>query len=159
MLVSPKDDDLQNDASALLTFWKQYQYARRCPCERCSRWLLKISNDDIQFAEQIFVSEMFKGNYHLPHTHPGSILSGILYLQTPEGSSPLIIKDPRSFRDYYNFRKIPGDFMTNKEQIAILPKKGLFIMFESWLNHVVPETSNENEGRITMVFNIARKYA
>jgi hypothetical protein len=50
MLASPKDDDVQNDASALLTFWKQYQYARRCPCERCTNWLMKISNEDIQFA-------------------------------------------------------------------------------------------------------------
>jgi uncharacterized protein (TIGR02466 family) len=100
---------------------------------------------------------MFEGNYHESHTHPNSILSGLLYLQVPEGSSPLIISDPRPFRNFVTLPRL-GDTATNIEEISITPKKGLLLMWESWIPHVVPQTHN-TEGRITMVFNLSRKLA
>lgn len=110
----------------------------------------------IELNPFIFVSEMFDGNYHEEHTHPESLLSGILYLQTPPGSSPIIFTDPRPFRNFIWMPKT-GESLTNAEEVPVEPKKGLFLMWESWLPHLVPQTSNKEEGRITLVFNISRK--
>ncbi len=118
---------------------------------------LGYDEQQINFETQVFVSEMFEGNYHESHTHPNSILSGLLYLQVPEGSSPLIISDPRPFRNFVMLPRL-GDTATNIEEISITPKKGLLLMWESWIPHVVPQTHN-TEGRITMVFNLSRKLA
>lgn len=118
---------------------------------------LGYNDSSIVFETQIFVSEMFEGNYHEEHTHPNSILSGLLYLQVPEGSAPLIVLDPRPFRNFVMLPKLL-DTIPNIEEISIKPSKGLLLMWESWIPHMVPQTHNK-EGRITMVFNLSRKSA
>ena len=123
------------------------------------KYLRQLGYDEasITFETQVFVSEMLEGDFHEVHTHPNSILSGLLYLQVPEGSSPLIILDPRPFRQFTILPRI-DDTATNIEEISINPTKGLLLMWESWIPHVVPKTQNK-EGRITMVFNLSRKPA
>jgi uncharacterized protein (TIGR02466 family) len=120
-------------------------------------YLRQLGYDEstITFETQVFVSEMIGGDYHESHTHPNSILSGLLYLQVPEGSAPLILSDPRPFRQFTMLPTL-GNTTTNIEEISITPKKGLLLIWESWIPHVVPKTNNK-DGRITMVFNICRK--
>jgi uncharacterized protein (TIGR02466 family) len=110
----------------------------------------------IELDSMVFVSEMFKGNHHGEHTHPDSIISGLLYLQVPENSAPLIILDPRPHRNFISLPKSKNSSYTAGKHL-IMPRKGLFLCWESWLPHVVPETGNVDEGRITMVFNLGRK--
>jgi hypothetical protein len=111
----------------------------------------------LEFVSQIFVSEMFKGDRHARHTHPKSVISGILYLQVPENSAPILFLDPRPHRDFVSLPKLSYNTSENRHDITIHPRKGLFLCWESWLPHVVPKSMNENEGRITMVFNLAEK--
>jgi uncharacterized protein (TIGR02466 family) len=121
---------------------------------------LGYSTQGIEFFSFIFVSEMFDGASHDEHTHPESILSGLLYLQVPSGSSSLILTDPRPFRDFVHIPKLHNiPTSANVGEVAIEPKSGLFLMWESWLPHLVPKTRNKDDGRITMVFNICRKPA
>ena len=129
--------------------------------EKIGRKYLKdigYNDKELTFDTFIFVSEMFDGASHDEHTHPGSILSGLLYLQVPANSAPLIITDPRPFRQFVSLPKLE-DTQTNINEITITPKAGLLVMWESWLPHLVPKSRNTDEGRITMVFNIARKLA
>ena len=55
---------------------------------------------DLKFSTQIFVSEMVAGDCHALHSHPNSLLSGVFYLQVPEGSAPILFNDPRPFRKF-----------------------------------------------------------
>lgn len=44
---------------------------------------------------------------------------------------------------------------TSYEKIVMVPKNGLLLMWESWLDHEVPR--NNSDQRITLVFNLGEK--
>ena len=108
---------------------------------------------NLKFSTQIFVSEMTAGDCHASHSHPNSLLSGVFYLQVPEGSAPILFDDPRPFRKFVALPKLENS--TNWERIHFVPEDGLFLIWESWLEHEVPK-NNSKDGRITMVFNLGR---
>jgi hypothetical protein len=114
--------------------------------EKCSR--LFISN--------FFVSEMIYGETHTSHRHPNSILSGVFYLQVPDGASPILIEDPRP---HYWFlgedSNISQDNKYNTSVLRLQPKAGDIFIWNSWLPHSVPISNQAFDGsRITMVFNV-----
>ena len=92
-----------------------------------------------------------------PHTHPGSILSGIIYLNCPLNCSPVIFLNPNhllissyinslsnlSFNSYLGLHYIKQ------------PNNGDLIIFPSWLEHYVPVGNYEGE-RISLSFNVIK---
>jgi uncharacterized protein (TIGR02466 family) len=106
----------------------------------------------INFSVQVFVSEMVEGDVHKLHSHPNSLLSGLLYLQVPEGSSCIAFEDPRPFRNFIYMPK-KGEMGTNWDRVYFEPEEGLILMWESWIQHEVLKNESK-EGRITMVFNL-----
>lgn len=123
-------------------FLQKYGYDKKT----CSR--LYISN--------LFVSEIFPGEQHPSHRHPNSIVSGVFYLQVPQGSSPIIIEDPRPHFSFFgpdNF--ISQETIYNTPQVVLYPKVGDIYLWNSWLPHTVPVSrSSYDGGRVTMVFNV-----
>jgi uncharacterized protein (TIGR02466 family) len=112
----------------------------------------------LKFSVQVFFSEMFNGDFHRRHTHPNCVLSGILYLQTPENSAKLVVYDPKPHRKFVSLSK--SNVMMNVsnpeaswDRVFFTPEVGSFLMWESWLEHEVP-INQSIEGRITAVFNI-----
>ena len=100
----------------------------------------------------IFASEMTKGDHHGSHPHPNCIYSGILYLQVPEKSSPLMFIDPRNHAKFV-LPRVKEYTHLNSPVAVVTPLPGLFLMWNSWIEHMVPP--NETDGqRITLVFNL-----
>lgn len=118
-------------------------------------YLMSIGYDvcNLKFSTQIFVSEMLEGDCHALHSHPNSLLSGVFYLQVPKESAPILFDDPRPFRKFVALPKLVNS--TNWERIHFIPEQGLFLIWESWIDHEVPK-NNSKDGRITMVFNLGR---
>ena len=113
----------------------------------------------LMFNVELFFSEMFDGDFHQRHTHPNSMLSGILYLQVPENSAPLVIYDPRSCRKFLTFPQLQNMSNVSNPQaswdrIFLKPETGKFLMWESWLEHEVL-INKSVEGRMTAVFNVS----
>ena len=106
------------------------------------------------FDINIFTSEMNNGDQHGMHTHQNSIVSGVFYLSVPENSSDIYFYDPRPFRKFVNYPLLENK-ETTWQNIRISPLEGLLLMWESWIEHEVPE--NNADGRITIVFNIFKK--
>lgn len=100
-----------------------------------------------------FISEMFDRDYHGAHEHPNNILSGLIYLQTPEGSSNIRFHDPRFHTKILNL-PIHEAKDTNWQCYDIVPEEGLILIWPAWLSHEVLENKSK-EGRITAVFNIS----
>lgn len=100
---------------------------------------------------EIFFSELFEGESHPRHTHPNSKVSGILYLQTPKGSSPLRLHDPRPFRDFVDFPRINR---TDYDFIDLEVKQGTGFLWPAWLGHEVLKNQSGDKGRIAIVFNM-----
>lgn len=96
-------------------------------------------------------------NYNHPHTHPGSILSGVIYLQCPLNCSPIVFTNPNHLliSSYINnlFEFTHGPNLSF--QYTKFPKVGDLVLFPSWVEHYVPMSDYEGE-RITLSFNILR---
>lgn len=90
-----------------------------------------------------------KGGMNFTHVHPSGWLSGVYYIQLPEGTNQITFEDPRPAR-MMDFQR---SCLVNDEYFAHNPKVGELLLFPSWLPHFVPpNTSDEN--RISISFNI-----
>ncbi len=100
----------------------------------------------------LWVNIMPENTYHTLHFHPHSDISGAYYLQTPEGSAPLKIEDPR-MNFYMNAPLRENSTEASKELYQVISAKaGDFIMFESWVKHEVPPNPSK-KARISLSFN------
>lgn len=109
----------------------------------------------------IFTSEMFYGDKHNSHSHPGALYSGLIYLNVPEGSSPIQFKNPKDpiFHKVMKTNSQKCDMMDLDFDgtLTIDPYEGLFLMWDSWVFHRVPENKSI-DGRMTVVFNVGVDY-
>ena len=92
------------------------------------------------------------GDGHRPHTHPNNYLSGVYYVQTPEGANTISFDDPRP---QTNIIAPATSEITdeNAGQIHITTREGLLVLFPSWLQHQVPRNKSQ-KARISIAFNI-----
>lgn len=110
-------------------------------------------SEQINLKAKIFVSEMSYGEFHNTHIHPNCVLSGIMYLQTPDRCSPIVFSDPRTEKRMMSLPKI-SDTAINQLEVSIDPEPGMALIWESWLPHFVPKNYC-NESRVTVVFNFS----
>jgi hypothetical protein len=81
-------------------------------------------------------------NFHLPHTHPHSSISGVYYTRIPSGAGKIIFDDPRGPRWPFEGRLIHE------------PSPGDLLLFPSWLVHqVTTTTSTHSDPRISISCN------
>ena len=95
-------------------------------------------------VSQSWLNRSLKGNVHLNHSHPLSIISGILYLTEPAYT---IFTFDSIYKNKYLFPN--EDF---KEKYCHSGKKGTLILFPSNLSHHVGPHL-EDQPRITLSFN------
>jgi uncharacterized protein (TIGR02466 family) len=93
-------------------------------------------------------------NWHHLHTHPNSLLSGILNIRTPEHCGATFFQDPK-----LGSRMIEPSYTEsnglNAAEYSIPPQKGLMLIWPSYLPHAVKYgTAKEGEDRIVVSFNI-----
>jgi uncharacterized protein (TIGR02466 family) len=92
-----------------------------------------------------------KTNWNRPHTHDGSLLSGVFYL-TDNNSDIEFIKDP-DINTYFQeniFSK--RDTELSFRSFRYTPIKGELYIFPSWLRHSV-HPSESNSERVSISFN------
>ena len=118
----------------------------------------KIADLPMEDSFQTWINCGYGESYNVPHVHPGSILSGVLYLKTPEGSGRIVFKDPRPQAIWSELHKKPSlSKCIHLSPLAkIIPVAGKIIVFPSWLEHYVEPGQNQSELRISMPFNINR---
>ena len=137
------------------------------PCDNLREYILESCQ---KFGEQLgynyeeyrmsqsWLSLKHPGQHHTMHTHPNSLLSGVLYFGEADEKTPAIkfhnpifganvsyispkkIKDKREVR--YAWDYISVDF-----------EPGLMILFPSYLHHSVPLNTTEKT-RYSLAFNI-----
>jgi uncharacterized protein (TIGR02466 family) len=104
--------------------------------------------------DSIWVNLLRAGGHHSAHIHPHSILSGTLYVEVPEGSGPIRFEDPRlpmMMAAPVRRDSAPEDL---QPFVAVQPRSGLLLMWESWLRHeVLPGTAKAD--RLSISFNFS----
>ena len=94
-----------------------------------------------------------KGTYNTQHIHPGSQVSGVLYLKVPDNCAKLDFHNPareskmqlvgESYEEYNNY---------NSDTFWFGPVIGRLILFPSHLPHSV-EISESDDDRVSIAFN------
>jgi uncharacterized protein (TIGR02466 family) len=88
-------------------------------------------------------------SHNTSHTHPGCLISAVLYVTAPKDSGALVIERPDDFHKHI-IQAAPNE--NNIARIIQEPKKGLLVMFPSFITHYV-EMSQTDESRISIAFN------
>jgi uncharacterized protein (TIGR02466 family) len=97
--------------------------------------------------DSLWVNLLKSGGQHSGHIHPHSALSGTLYVEVPPGSGAIRFEDPR-LPLMMAAPQRPDTF------VAVDPRPGLLLMWESWLRHEVLAGAGRGE-RLSISFNFA----
>tara|TARA_R110001592_G_scaffold255352_1_gene518902 strand:- start:55 stop:624 length:570 start_codon:yes stop_codon:yes gene_type:complete len=93
-----------------------------------------------------------KGSILKEHTHPNSLISGILFIKTDKHSSNIYFHNPNPYV-YYTKQTDKNNIYSN-ECISFKPEIGTLIIFPSWLKHGSYFTENKSIKRIIFSFNV-----
>lgn len=107
-------------------------------------------------CDSLWVNILGEGGNHSGHIHPGSVLSGTVYIAMPEGSGQLKLEDPRLAQMMAAPQIKPDSPSEAKRFHYLSPKRGDIFMWESWLRHEVMPSRTE-EPRISISFNYSLK--
>ena len=107
----------------------------------------------VKLKPNIFASGIGYGEFHGRHCHPMTTLTGVFYLDCPEGSSDCIFYDSRTFHDSRTTLLPVENDKHSQRQFSIPAENGLFLMWESWLHHEVPVNKSISP-RTTLVFHM-----
>jgi uncharacterized protein (TIGR02466 family) len=106
------------------------------------------------------------GDYHDPHNHPHSYLSGTYYVRVPTDRAPLKTRkdvrpgaitfyDPRG--PAVNMNAIRGDPYVNPE-CTVMPTPGQILLWPAFMMHFVHPNLSETP-RISISFNVILKWS
>jgi uncharacterized protein (TIGR02466 family) len=104
--------------------------------------------------DSLWANLLKPGGHHSGHIHPHSILSGALYVEAPAGAGAIRFEDPRLGLMMAAPMRRPDAAPELQPFLALQPRPGLLLMWESWLRHeVLPGTGRGD--RLSLSFNFA----
>jgi uncharacterized protein (TIGR02466 family) len=104
--------------------------------------------------DSLWVNLLKTGGNHSGHIHPHSIVSGTFYVEAPAGSGPIRFEDPRlglMMAAPPRLQDAPAELQAF---VAVEPRPGLLLLWESWLRHEVTPGTGKGE-RLSVSFNFA----
>jgi len=115
--------------------------------------LYKIKRES-HYITNMWANITHPNHRHHMHIHPNCLFSGIIYIKAPKNCGPTLFFDPR-----INARLIEPTYtennVFNSAALTVPAEKGRMLIWPSYLSHGVDYgTSNENEDRIVVAFNV-----
>lgn len=105
-------------------------------------------------VQQAWINVFEPGAQEGQHTHDGSLLSCSYYVEAPENCGCIVFPDPiGERRGYRHFTNTVGSNLLTRTDIAVEPKPGRLVMFESWFGHGV-QCNKSNRRRISIAINL-----
>ena len=111
--------------------------------------IISIDEKASPYITQSWLNWTSENEFHHRHSHSNSIVSGVLYIDVDEKQDKInFFKDENS--QIYIREKEPNIFNTNN--VSLVVKNGLIVLFPSYLNHAV-DVKQGNNVRISLAFN------
>ncbi len=116
----------------------------------CRHALQQMAQGESAFRLESWINIHDRGGFNFLHMHDGALLSGVFYLQVPEGSGSLVFRDPRPGPINASFK---GAGANAHNEVQLRPETGLVVLFPHWLEHYV-EPHQSDIPRIAISFNV-----
>ena len=97
------------------------------------------------------------GDSNMPHVHPTSHLSGVMWLKCPKNCGQIVFTSPYDFVGAKEYEIYSDDFQQEHSSYTLYrlnPTEGFIILFPSHLLHQV-NPNESNEDRISIAFNMS----
>lgn len=98
------------------------------------------------------------GDYNVSHSHPGSIISGVLWVKCPKNCGGIVFDSPNDWNEDLILRNIDHHLKKKFNYFHSFgfqqPVDGTMILFPSHMRHHV-EPNESNEDRISIAFNLS----
>lgn len=104
--------------------------------------------------DHLWINILKPGSAHSGHIHPGSVISGTVYLEVPEKASALKLEDPRLPMMMAAPKRTSDAPETDKTFVSLAPSAGTLLLWESFVRHEVPVNGARAE-RVSLSFNYA----
>jgi uncharacterized protein (TIGR02466 family) len=104
--------------------------------------------------DSLWVNLLKSGGHHSGHIHPHSLISGTFYVEVPDGSGAIRFEDPRLPLMMAAPTRRKNAAAELQPFATIQPRRGLLLMWESWLRHEVLSGTGRGE-RLSISFNFA----
>ena len=104
--------------------------------------------------DSLWVNLLRGSGHHSGHIHPHSIISGTFYVEVPKGSGAIRFEDPRLPMMMAAPTRRADAAEELQPFVAVQPRPGLLLLWESWLRHEVLPGSGRGE-RLSISFNFA----
>ena len=105
--------------------------------------------------DSLWVNVLKPAGMHSGHLHPGSVVSGTVYIAVPPGAGPLKLEDPRLPMMMAAPQRTADAPEDQHSFVYARPQVGSIFLWESWLRHeVAPGTARAE--RISISFNYRR---
>lgn len=117
--------------------------------------LMGYDTDAVNWRPYLFANSFNQGSSHPKHAHSQCSISGIYYLKTPPGSSPIVFYPNQPFKDFFDYMyavKDPSNWYS-MQRTQYQPYPGLLLMWPAWLYHEV-QPNGSDEPRTSLVFNL-----
>jgi hypothetical protein len=110
----------------------------------------KLTNSIIGSKINYWVQDYSPNDFHRPHVHQASLLSGVYYVRANEQAGYLRFTTPNPYT-WISLYDVPYE---EKMYFNVKPQKGLIILFPSYLIHQVVPSDNNNVERTCIAFNL-----
>jgi uncharacterized protein (TIGR02466 family) len=104
--------------------------------------------------DSLWINILKPGAAHTGHIHPGSVISGTIYLEVPKGASALKLEDPRLPMMMAAPKRTADAPESERTFVYVTPEPGDILLWESFIRHEVPANQAKAE-RISLSFNYA----
>ena len=103
-------------------------------------------------CDSLWVNLLKPGGHHAAHIHPGSVVSGTLYVDVPRGASAIRYEDPRLPMMMAAPAAARAAPLARRRFVSLAPKAGDVLLWESWLRHEVTVNGAKTD-RLSVSFN------
>ena len=127
---------------------------KRLLTHEAARFALTLAWNVKPRLDSLWVNLLKPGGHHSAHIHPHSILSGTFYVEAPDDSGAIRFEDPRlGLMMAAPLRRADAPEAL-RPFVAVAPRPGLLLMWESWLRHEVL-AGNAKAERLSVSFNFS----
>jgi uncharacterized protein (TIGR02466 family) len=102
--------------------------------------------------DSLWINILSPGAAHSGHIHPGSVISGTVYLEVPPDASALKLEDPRLPMMMAAPKRTADAPEAEQTFVYLTPQVGTVFLWESYLRHEVPANAAAEE-RVSLSFN------